>query len=68
MLPSPKLQPHVVTCPVDVLAKVTASGATPLVRLATKFATGAGIALTMMGVLAILRAVPPGPVADKATT
>ena len=63
---SPKSHAHVVTVPVVLLVKVTLSGATPLVGVIVKFATGAG-ALTLIGVDAVLVELPPGPVAVSFT-
>jgi hypothetical protein len=40
VVPSPKVQSQVVTCPVVVLAKVTPRGATPEAGDAAKFTTG----------------------------
>ena len=67
VVPSPKFQAHVVTCPVVVLVNTTSSGALPTVGLALKLTTGAAGALTLMGVEAVLLTVPPGPVAVKTT-
>jgi hypothetical protein len=63
-VPSPRFQVRLVTVPVDVSAKVTVSGAVPVVWLAVKLATGAGSA-TVMVFLAV--AVPPAPVTLRTT-
>jgi hypothetical protein len=52
---------------VVVLLNVTANGVVPLVGVIVKFATGGVGALTAMGVLAVLVALPPGPVAVSLT-
>jgi hypothetical protein len=66
LVPSPKSQFHVVAVPVVVLLNVTVKGAAPLVGVMLKFATGAG-GLTVIGVLAVLVLLPPGPVAVSLT-
>ena len=61
LVPSPKVHAQLVTLPVVVLVNATLSGATPLVGLMVKFATGAAVA-TLIGVVAVLVELPPGPV------
>ena len=64
--PSPKLQAQLVTLPVVASVNATVSGATPLVGVIVKFATGAG-GVTLIGVDAVLVELPPGPVAVSFT-
>ena len=65
VVPSPKLQAQLVTCPVVVLVNATLSGAIPLLGLAPKLTTGAAGATTLMAVAAALLTVPPGPLAVR---
>jgi hypothetical protein len=66
VVPSPKSHAHVATVPVVEFVKVTLNGAEPLVGLIVKFGTG-GAALTLIGVVAVMVSVPPGPVAVRVT-
>ena len=76
VLPSPKVHAQLVTLPVVVLVNATLSGATPLVGVMLKLATGAAAlrplatgaaALTLIGATAVLVELPPGPVAVSFT-
>ena len=67
VVPSPKSHAHAVTFPVVVLANITLRGALPLAGVIVKLATGAGTVLTLIGVAAVLIALPPGPVAVSFT-
>ena len=46
--PSPKFQNQLVALPEEESVKVTVSGTSPLVDVAEKFATGGGMARTML--------------------
>jgi len=67
LVPSPKFQAQVVTCPVVLLVNATFNGAPPTVGLALKLITGAAGLPTLMAVAAVLLTEPPGPLAVKTT-
>jgi hypothetical protein len=65
--PSPKVQAQPVISPVEVSVKLTVNGASPLVGLAEKAATGGGGVGSLTLMVAVAPSDPPGPVTVSST-